>query len=181
LKSLVLARRYAKALFELAEERNSIESIARELETFQKLLAENTELRNFFLSPEAGKEQKVKFVQDNFKGQFSTLFINFLHLLIEKGRQNIIDEIVGEFGKRYDRYQNKVRASAITAIPMPEAEMQALSELLSKRFQANFEIENRVDPDILGGVVLQIDGKVLDGSIRNQLRRLRAQMLFERN
>jgi F-type H+-transporting ATPase subunit delta len=74
-----------------------------------------------------------------------------------------------------------VRASAITAIPMPEAEMQALSELLSKRFQANFEIENRVDPDILGGVVLQIDGKVLDGSIRNQLRRLRAQMLFERN
>ena len=181
MKSLVLARRYAKALFELAEERKNIESIAEELATFQKLLSENAELRNFFFSPEAGKEQKIKFVQDNFKGRFSTLLIHFLHLLIEKGRQNILDEIASEFGKRYDRYQNKVRASAITAIPMSEADMQSLNDLLSKRFQANFEIKNRVDADILGGVVLQIDGKVLDGSIRNQLKRLRAQMLFERN
>jgi len=181
LKSLVLARRYAKALFELAEERNTIASIADELVAFRDLLSENVDLRNFFLSPEAGKERKIEFVRKNFKGRFSTLFINFLHLLLEKGRQSIIDEIVSEFGKRYDRYQNKVRASAITAVPMPKADMQALHELLSKRFQANFEIENRVDPGILGGVVLQIDGKVLDGSIRNQLRRLRAQMLFERN
>lgn len=181
MKILVLARRYAKALFELAREKGILDTVHAELKAFHKILSETPELQHFFLSPEIGREGKIKFIEQKFQDQFSALFINFLFVLIRKGRQGLFPEIVSEFEHLYDRYQNRIRASAISARPLSEEELKLLKEQLVKQYQATFEIENYVDPDILGGLILKIDGRVIDASVRHQLDRLRENLLMERN
>ncbi len=181
MKTHVLARRYAKALFELALEKGILKTVANEVQAFEKLISESDELRHFLLSPEVGREGKVKFLTERMQDQFSALFVNFWIVLLRKGRQDLYPEIVQEFGKQYDRYQNRVRASAITAVPMQEKELSRLKKTLSDHYKANFEIENFIDPEVLGGLILKIDGKVIDASLRNQLAKLREILLVERN
>ncbi len=181
MKILVLARRYARALFELAKEKNILESIYAEINAFKKLLDETPELAHFFLSPEIGRQGKIEFIEKKFQDQFSALFINFLFVLIRKGRQGIFPEIVSEFGRLYDKYHNRIRASAVTVRPLKKEELEQLKQQLVKQYQATFDIENFVDPDILGGLILKIDGRVIDASLRNQLEKLRENLLIERN
>ena len=181
MKTLVLAKRYAKALFELAEQKNILETVAAEMQTFQKILSESPDLQHFFLSPEVGREGKIGLIEKNFQDQFSGLFINFLLVLLKKGRQNIFSDIVNEFSRMYDRYHNRVRASAVTATPLGKKEIEEIKSTLAKRYQSSFEIENAVDPSILGGLILKIDGKVIDASLLSQLNKLKANLLIERN
>ena len=181
MKLLVLARRYARALFELAQENNTLESIHSELHAFKKLLDETPELQHFFLSPEIGRQGKIEFIDSKLQDQFSTLFINFLFVLIRKGRQGIFPEIVSEFDRLYDKYHNRIRASAVTVRPLKQEELEQLRAQLVKQYKATFDIENFVDPEILGGLILKIDGRVIDASLRNQLEKLRENLLIERN
>ncbi|RMD93686.1 MAG: ATP synthase F1 subunit delta [Calditrichaeota bacterium] len=181
MKATVLAKRYAKALFELAEEKNILETVAGEVHSFQKMLSESEELQHFFLSPEFGREGKVRLIEKNFQDQFSGLFINFLFILLKKRRQNLYNEIVAEFDQMYDRHHNRIRASAITAMPLGKDELEGLKKTLSAQYRANFEIENAVTPEILGGLILKIDGKVIDASLLNQLKKLKENLMIERN
>jgi len=181
LKTHVLARRYAKALFELALEKGILESVANEVQAFAKLIEESDELRHFLLSPEVGREGKVKFLTEKMQDEFSALFVNFWIVLLRKGRQHLYPEIVQEFQRLYDRHQNRVRASAITAVPLAEKELDHLKKTLSAHYKAHFEIENYIDPEVLGGLILKIDGRVIDASLRNQLAKLRERLLVERN
>ncbi len=181
MKRTVLARRYAKALFELAQEKKILESVAAEVEAFRDILARSEELRHFLLSPEVGREGKARFLMERFQDRFSGLFVNFLMVLLRKRRQDLYEEIAQEFGRLHDRFDNRIRASAVTALPLGESELKKLREQLARQYRANFEIENRVDPQILGGLILQIDGKVIDASVRNQLEKLRSSLLIRRN
>lgn len=181
MKATVLARRYAKALFELALERKILETVAKEVVLFNALIEENPQLHYYFRSPEAGKSGKKKLVEKNFQDRFSALFVNFIFVLLDKGRQHLFGDIAAEFKKLCEKHDNLVRARTITAIPLSPSHITKLKQALSERYQARFDIENYVDPGILGGMILNIDGKVIDASIRTQLERMKASMSFARN
>ncbi|MCA9743578.1 MAG: ATP synthase F1 subunit delta [Deferribacteres bacterium] len=181
MKATVLAHRYAKALFELAVEKNNLDTIAKEVAIFEQVLQQNTKLKYYFHSPEAGKAGKRALIEKNFQDRFSALFIHFVFILLDKGRQNIFSEIAAEFKRISDKHNNKVRASTITAVPLPQNQLELLKKNLGEQYKATFEIENYVDPDILGGMVLNIEGKVIDASLRNQLEKMKAAMFASRN
>jgi F-type H+-transporting ATPase subunit delta len=181
MKEQILARRYAKALFAMAQERNVLDKIRSELHSFVAAMEENAEFADFFRSPENSRAVKRVAVEKIFQDRFSGLFFNFLLLIIQKGRHNAIAEIVKAFDDLYDRFARRTRALAVTAVPMDTKLADDLRDKLSKSLNKKVELENKVDPSILGGIVLNIDGQILDGSIKQQLERLRAEFLGRRN
>jgi len=181
MKEEILARRYAKALFEIAQERKLLEKIRGELHNFAANLEENESFADFFRSPEHSRAVKRAAVERVFQDRYSNIFFNFLIVVIQKGRHNAIAEIVQAFDELYDRFARRTRALAITAVPLDTILADDLKAKLSKSLNKQVELENQIDPAILGGIVLNIDGKVLDGSVKQQLERLRAQFLGSRN
>lgn len=181
MKAIVLARRYAKALFELAVEKKHLETIAKEVAVFEGMIEDNTKLKYFFHSPEAGKAGKRALVEKNFQDRFSALFIHFIFILLEKGRQNIFNEIAVEFNRFCDKHYNKIRASTVTAVPLHSNQLNRLKKNLNQQYRATFDIENYVDPEILGGMILNVEGKVIDASLRNQLEKMKTTMSEKRN
>ncbi len=181
MKEEILARRYAKALFEMALARNTLEKIRGELHNFAAVLEENREFADFFRSPENSRAAKKAAVEKAFQDRYSALFFNFLALVVQKGRHRVIGEIVRAFNAFYDRHIRRARALAITAVPLDTKLADDLQARLSKSLNKQIDLENKVDPAILGGIVLNIEGQVLDGSVKQQLDRLRAEFLGRRN
>jgi F-type H+-transporting ATPase subunit delta len=181
MKEEILARRYAKALFELAQERKMLDKVRSELHSFMAALEENAEFADFFRSPENSRPAKKTAVEKVFQDRYSSIFFNFLLLLVQKGRHHAVAEIARAFDALYDQYARRAHGLAITAVPMDAKLADDLQARLSKSLNKQIDLENKVDPAILGGIVLNIDGKVLDGSVKQQLERLRAQFLGRRN
>jgi F-type H+-transporting ATPase subunit delta len=171
-----LARRYAKALFELALEKKNLEQVSEEVRSFGESLERESRLRAYLLSPEVDKRQKLNVVDRLFKDKVSGLFFHFLLLLVNKGRQRYIAEIVFEFARFYDLQKNRVRAVITTAILLQQIELEQIRKTLSQQLQAEIILENRVEPDILGGTIIRVGGKVIDGSLAHQVEMLGRQM-----
>jgi F-type H+-transporting ATPase subunit delta len=181
LKETVLARRYAKALFEIALERKMLGKVRDELHAFSNLLGKDAALRNFLFSPEHSRAAQKQAAEKAFVDRSSAVFYNFLLVLIEKRRQTLIDEIIAAFEALHDRHLRKMRALAITAIPMDQKTLEQLRASLSKSLDMDMELQNKIDPEILGGLVVQVEGKILDGSVRQHLLRLRSRIMNSRN
>jgi F-type H+-transporting ATPase subunit delta len=169
MKEGILAQRYAKALFAVALERKLLDKVRGELHDFITRLESDKDFVEFMRSPENSRAAKHKLLEQAFKDRYSSAFFNFLTLVADKGRSALYQEIYMAFNELYDRHHRKARALAITAAPMDKSDLNTLQTDLSKAMQLTLEIENRVDPAILGGLVLNIDGKILDASIKRQL------------
>lgn len=181
MKEGILAQRYAQALFGVALERKLLDKVRDELHDFVSRLEENPELSHFLRSPERSRAEKRQLVERVMQDRYSNIFFNFLVLLINKGRIALYLEMQRAFNDLYDRHHRKVRALAVTAMPMAKSELEALQTDLAQALSRALEIENRVDPAIVGGIVLNIEGKILDGSVRRQLERLREVVSSRRN
>jgi F-type H+-transporting ATPase subunit delta len=165
----ILAERYAKALFTVALERKLLDKVRSELHDFVTRLEGEKQLFEFMHSPENSRAAKRKVLEKGFQDRYSNIFFNFIALVADKGRSTLYRDIYAAFNELYDRHHRKARALAITAAPMDKVDLSALQTDLSKAMQLTLEIENRVDPSILGGLVLNIGGKILDASVKRQL------------
>jgi len=177
LKDLVLARRYAKALFDIAQERNVLDNVSSEINAFSLGLQDNIRFRLFLYSQDKSVKEKTKKLEEALQDKVSNIFFNFLLVLLNKKREFIFSDIAREFRLMVDKHSKKTRASATTAIPLDEKTLSSLKSTLDKAFSLDVQLENRVDESILGGVIVNIDGKLLDASLRNQLQTLKGELL----
>lgn len=173
-----MARRYARALFELAGEQSSLDRIMQELDRFGRLLTTDQRLRAFLLSPRVERSVKTQILETTVAGTVSPLFHRFLLLLVRKGRQNLYQEIAFEMGRLYDGRQNRLRAMVVSATPLSDKQLEFIRQRLrhNANAQAEILIENKIDPTILGGLVIKMKGQVLDASLAHQLDRLRKEL-----
>ena len=181
MKERVLARRYARALFQIAVERGLLEQIHEEVGSLAEALHRSLDLRAVLRSQEISKQEKKRTFEGLLRGKASKVFTNFLFLLLEKNRERLFETIVSEFDRLVDQHQKRLRANAITAVPLDSEFVGKLKKLLDSTYQAHVDIENQVDPDILGGIIIRVDGQVFDGSLQSQLRRLRARLAEKTN
>jgi F-type H+-transporting ATPase subunit delta len=172
LRNTVLARRYAKALFQLAVEKDRLEQIHKELLQFADLVNDEQQLGSVFFAQDISKKQKRDILDELLDGKLSAVLLYFLRVLLENGRASVFPTIVDEFTRLVDKYDKRIQATATTAVAMSETLQSRLKMILDKTFAADVSITNRIEPDILGGIIVQIEGQVLDDSLHNQLRRL---------
>ena len=167
-----IARVYAEALFEVAEQRGKLDQIREELGQFADALDGDRELQVFFFSPYFSSAEKREGIEKAVLGA-DPEFVNFLELLVEKHRMPVIFRIRRQFDDLWKRANRKLDVTVTSAIDLdPEVVGRIGSEIEDQTGQS-VELSSRVDGSILGGIVLQVGNMVLDASIRNRLEKLR--------
>ncbi|MCL2669107.1 MAG: ATP synthase F1 subunit delta [Syntrophaceae bacterium] len=169
-----LAKRYARAFFEIAEEEKQYETYYSELSLFAAIMKGHGELRAFLSNPAVDQPGKKAVVEALLtKLQVSPLTANFLKLLVDKRRIGILSEIQKNYQELMDRTLKKARISVKTAFPLSVALSARLREGLEQMTGKQVEMTVQEDASLLGGLVVQVGDTLYDGSIRTQLNNIR--------
>ncbi len=166
------ARVYAEALFEVARDKGKLDQIGTDLGKFADALEDNRELQVFFFSPHFSSAEKIEGLKRAIDGADPEL-INFLELLIEKGRMTEIFRIRRELEKLWKVENKRIDVTVTSAVELDPAVVAKIGEEIERQTGQKVELASRVDDEILGGIVLQVGNMVLDASIRSRLEKLR--------
>jgi F-type H+-transporting ATPase subunit delta len=170
-----IAQVYARALFQVASEHDALDQTRSELDAFTDAMHENRDLTRFFFSPYFSVEEKKEGLQKAVAGA-SEEFSNFLQALIERHRMPAIFRIRTEFGALVDEAEKLLAVQITSAIELDEETVGSLGKRIGEEIDRQVEISSRVDPDILGGIVVRVGNVILDASIKNRLEQLRKQV-----
>lgn len=175
-----IAARYAQSLIDLALEQGQLEAVQADMKWLQDVCKQNRDFVNMLRSPIIKADAKQKIVAAVTDKNISTLTASFNKLVISKGRENMLPEIANAFIEAYKKHKGIHTLKLTTASPISEGTRQALVDQVKKTtgFQ-HVELEERVNPDLIGGFVLQVGDKLVDASIAYDLRNIAKQ--FESN
>ena len=166
------ARVYAEALFEVARDKGKLDSIGTDLGQFADALEGDRDLQVFFFSPHFSSAEKVEGLKRAIDGADPEL-VNFLELLIEKGRMTEVFRIRRELEKLWKVENKRIDVTVTSAVELDPAVVAKIGEEIERQTDQKVELASRVDDEILGGIVLQVGNMVLDASIRSRLEKLR--------
>ena len=170
------AKRYARAIFELAEEEKKVDQWSQRLELVRQILA-NEQVRQVVRNPSIPTEERVAFVEKLDLPGLGAEGLNLLRLLVSNHRVDQADEIAAEFMSQADEAAGRIRATATTAVELSAADRDGFAKDLSAGIGKDVRLEVSVDPAILGGLVLQIGDRLLDASVAGRLQQLRRQVV----
>jgi len=166
------ARRYARAIFELADDEGNLEAWGRRLAQVREVLAD-PEVARVLTNPTIATEQRMALVTDLFDGGEAT---NLAKLLIESDRVRDVDAIAGEFQRLADEAAGRVRATVTTAVKLSSEDRDRVAGELSRRLGKEIHLDVLVDPGILGGLKLQYGDRLVDASVATRLQQLRRRL-----
>lgn len=167
-----IARVYANALFEAAKEKGKLDEVHDQLGEFADTLADNRDMQLFLFSPYFSSTEKLEGLKKALSGAEPEL-TNFLELLVEKHRMPAIFRIRRQFDEMWKKENKRLDVTVTSAIELDPEVVEGIGKRIEEQTGQKIELESRVDPDVLGGVVLQVGNVVLDASIRNRLDKLR--------
>jgi F-type H+-transporting ATPase subunit delta len=175
----VAHRMYARALFEAARDEDRLEPVREELGDFVEAQREVPELRALLRNPQLDQRAKAAALEELLGGE-EKLVRNFLLLLTEKNRAGEVEEIAREFDRLVAREQGILDVELTTAVELSEQEARDVIDQIEKASGRKVEATQRVDPDLIGGLVLQAGSLRLDASVRGRLNRLRHELITRR-
>jgi ATP synthase F1 delta subunit len=167
-----IARVYAESLFGAAKDAGKLDEIHDQLGEFVDRLAESKEMQLFLFSPYFSSAEKGEGLEKAVSGAEPEL-VNFLRLLVEKHRMPVIFRIRRQLDSLWKRENKRLDVTVTSAIELDPQVVEAIGKRIEEQTGQKIELESRVDPYVLGGVVLQVGNVVLDASIRNRLEKLR--------
>ena len=168
------ARRYAKAVFEIAIERQELDKWQSDLEKIA-ILGQDTAVVALLENPKLRFDDKAKLLV-GVLGDISPLALNLVYLLVARGRLNMAADIAAHYQQMLDSYRGIERADVITAIPLDDEDKLRLEARLGTMVDKKVVIEKEVDVNLLGGIVARMGGKLLDGSVRSKLAALKKEI-----
>jgi F-type H+-transporting ATPase subunit delta len=164
---------YASALMSLAQSRNLTEEFGNDVRSLLELLDNSAELKNFLDSPVVKPQDKKAVLQRITGDQVNPLLRNFLMLLVDRGRILFLQGIGQQYLVLLRKLNQTVLAEITSAHPLTEAQQNTLTEKVKAMTNAHsVEISTTIDPDLLGGVIIKVGSRVVDASLRGQLRRI---------
>lgn len=177
MRKVKIARRYAKAFAELAFEKGIAPRVSEETSALKRLFEEEISFRTFMLTFKIKPEVKFEIIQKLFSHKFSPLTLNFIKTVLYNRRQIYLLDILNEFQNQYDIYSNVLSVTAITPDRVPEKINSMIKKSLSGIYQKQIHVRNKIDPSILGGIILRVNNTVLDGSLARNLSKLRDSLI----
>lgn len=173
-----IARRYARALADVAAASNELEVVRQELRGVADLLRDHREFRRFLANPSVLRRDKAQaFEEVVARLTLRPLTSTFLRILLEAGRLPALESVSGAYEALVDERLGRVKAVVTAAVPLPADGQERLRERLEQVTGKRVYLEVQQDPSILGGLVTQIGSLVYDGSLKTQLARLREQLV----
>jgi F-type H+-transporting ATPase subunit delta len=180
-----VGKRYAVALFNAALAEDVLDQVHGDLTSFAKLVSDEPALRVFLGSHRVPTDEKHDLIVNAIGERASGLFVKFVLLLINKKRidefaKNRFEDILEPFEALYQEHNNILKVNVVTAVPMDSELERKTKETVERRTGKTAHIEKRIDPRIIGGMVMIAGGQIIDGSIRSQLAELRQELLEAR-
>ncbi|HTW41661.1 MAG TPA: ATP synthase F1 subunit delta [Solirubrobacteraceae bacterium] len=167
-----LAQVYGRSLFQVAREEGKLDELREQLAQFAQALADNHELAVFFFSPYFSTQEKQQSLGRLLVGA-DAAFVNFLELLIENHRMPVIFRIREQYERLWEQENRTLPVEVTSAIALDEQTTASLGRTIGERAGSKVTLAARVDPDILGGIIIRVGNSILDASIRNRLEQLR--------
>lgn len=172
----VVAKRYARALFEVAQEAGSVESTAEQLRIVAELWEQAKDFRSFMSHPGVPNASKMELVKQATGSDLSELVSHTLELLIERGRFSIVPALYQTFVAISDEQFGRAKALVYSAYELTEADRKAVAEHFGKLTGKQLSIENQIDKSLIGGIRVRIGDRLYDGSVAGKLEQLHNQL-----
>ena len=164
---------YAEALFMLAREQNAVEGFYEGLKIAEGIFKENPEYLQFLSAPSIPKSERTAALAAAFESKIHTDVLSFLQLLCEHGKTEQFSDCVAEFCRLREWANNTAVAVIKSAVELDESQKAELKAALERRTHKNITLKTQIDKTLLGGIVVELDGELLDGSVKNNLKRVR--------
>ena len=141
----------------------------------------NAAFRMFLFSQDVSQKEKAARIERSLQDSLSGIFLNFLLVLLRKNRQVIFVTIAAEFQRLVDKQNKLIQATATTAVPLDQRSLEQMKSVLGQAFNSDVQISSKIDASILGGIIVNVDGRLLDGSLKSQLHKLGEQLAASSN
>ncbi len=175
-----LASRYAKSLLDLSIEQNAVDTTLADIQLLDSISKQSRDFTNMLLSPIIKADKKQDIINAIVGDKLQPLTLAFVKLLVSKGREANMPEIATAFISQYKAMKNIKSVKLITATPLTDAVKQAIvSKVTSTMHNGEVEVKEEINPDIIGGFILQMDDKLVDASVRRDLQDVKTQ--FQQN
>ena len=172
-----LATKYARAIYELAAEKNMLDQVETELGLVESTINEYSDLSTLIYHPRVLPQAKKETISKIFSNDIAEVVLKFLMLLIDKRRETALPAIIREYVKLANEVRNIVEAEVTTATPLDQQQQTALMNKLGLVTGKKIALKTQIDKAIIGGVVVRIGDKLIDGSVARQLETLRCALL----
>jgi F-type H+-transporting ATPase subunit delta len=170
-----IAEVYARSLFEVAVEHDKLDTVREQLGQFAEALAGNRDVAIFFFSPYFSADEKKDALHRAVEGA-EPIFLNFLEALIERHRTPAIYRIRTDFEVLYDKTNKLLPVQLTSAVELDAALVESLGHRIGEQTGNQIQLSSKVDPEILGGIVLRVGNFILDASIKTRLEQLRREV-----
>jgi F-type H+-transporting ATPase subunit delta len=170
-----IASVYARSLFEVAQEQDKLDKVRDELGEFTDALNESRELQVFLFSPYFSTREKADGLDKAISGADETV-LNFLRLLIDKHRMPVLFRVRAEFDRLWEEENKLLPVTVTSAVELSKETVKQIGDRIAEQTDRKVDLQSKVDPDILGGIVVRVGNSVLDASIRNRLENFRKQV-----
>jgi F-type H+-transporting ATPase subunit delta len=173
-----LARRYAVALYEVAEEKNKTDEYISDLKQIITLIKENNDLSQVINHPKISTSKKIEIFKQVFEGKIDKEIISFLLILIEKDRITELETVIFQMEKVRLEKNNEVVAVVKTVVPLNDNERTSLVDKLKAKYKKSIILKESIDLSILGGVYVKVGDDVIDGTVKNKIDEMKKLMLI---
>lgn len=169
-----VASRYVKSLLGLAVERGVLDQVHQDMQMLDRIFGTNRDLVNMLRSPIIRHEKKRSVLEKIFKGNVNGLSFDIIDILTRKNREGLLPAIAKEFHVAYNEYKGIGKATVTTTVPM-DAALRAEIEIIVKQLsqKSKIELEEKVDQNLIGGFLLNVDDRQIDASIKSKLKTLK--------
>ena len=168
-KLIPLAKRYSEALTEVAKNKNELDTVWTDLQTVEESITSVKEMANFLSHPVIPVFEKKDMVKSVFEGKINNDVLNLLYILLEKNKINLLSTILYCFEESMDEAKNLLKVGVVSAVEIDEDLKHKLQEKLESKLNKSVKFDFETKPEIIAGVVLKIQDKVIDGSMAAKL------------
>lgn len=164
--------RYANALLRISLENDTIEDDLEQAVLIRDTV-DDDDVQDFLVHPNIPDSAKCKFFQNVYKEKISKHMMGFLYLMIRKNREKHIVPALTEYIELANRHIGKVEAKVVSAKPLTQKQLDSIATLLSKSLDVTVTIDAQVDPDVIGGLYILVEGYIFDGTVRSQINKVK--------
>lgn len=172
----IVAARYAKSLIELAKEKNVLEVVYEDMKLFKETADNNRALMLALKSPVVRHEKKLAILKGLFKERVNPVSYSIFTIITKKNRESILDSIADEFILSYNLFQGIQKATVVTSTPLTDDLRKQFINIVANSTGKTIQLEEKVDPSLIGGYVLRVDDRQIDASLRSRLNELKLEL-----
>ncbi len=172
-----LGDRYAKSILRLSEERGEVEEVRKDFELIESICDSNPDFLSMLRSPLISSDKKQRILNMIFKDRLSEMTRNLIEIIVRKKRERYLYDIAVCFSQLYDKAYNITRGVLTSAAPLSDVHRRTILSVVEKQLGTSFKMEEKIDPELIGGFSLKVGDLLYDGSISSRLRDLRKMFL----